>query len=161
MTSLAAGLVLVLGLSGCSSANNLPAHNAPRSNMARDNALALARVTAAAVGGEVFAVSRTGSMKPVLDECSIVAVEHTPFERLQVGDIVIYRTPTGTPIIHRLYAKQTEGWLVLGDNNATIDPEAVTKGNFVGRVCAIFYTSSSYPSANAAYASADAGEKPE
>ena len=60
-------------------------------------------------------------MKPTLDECSIVAVEHTPYQRLQVGDIVIYRTPDGVPIIHRLYAKQSGGWMVLGDNNASID----------------------------------------
>ena len=34
---------------------------------------------------------------------------------------------------------------MLGDNNAKADREAVTEDNLIGRVCAIFYTSSSAP----------------
>jgi hypothetical protein len=30
--------------------------------------------------------------------------------------------------------------LVLGDNNPSVDREAVTPANLIGRVCAIFYT---------------------
>jgi hypothetical protein len=33
----------------------------------------------------------------------------------------------------------------LGDNNAKADREAVTEDNLIGRVCAIFYSSSSRP----------------
>jgi hypothetical protein len=32
-------------------------------------------------------------------------------------------------------------WVVLGDNNSTVDREVVTPANLLGRVCAIFYTS--------------------
>jgi len=127
--------------SGCATMTALPTV-APRSNVSRDNAIALARITAATVGGQVYTVAPTGSMKPTLDESSVVTVEKAPFETLRQGDIVIYRSATGTPVIHRLYEQQGNRWLVLGDNNGSIDREAVTTGNLLGRVCAIFYTSS-------------------
>lgn len=144
--------------SGC--ATSTGAHVAPSSSVPRDRALRLAQLTAASVGGQVFAVAATGSMKPTLDECSIVAVEKTAFDELRTGDIVIYRSRTGVPIIHRLYTLQGQTWLVLGDNNAAIDPEAVTAGNLVGRVCAIFYTASSIPDTDRAFASNAAREIP-
>ncbi len=80
-------------------------------------------------------------MKPTLDESSVVTVETVGFAELQRGDIVIYRSATGLPVIHRLYEQHGGSWLVLGDNNGSVDREAVTAKNFIGRVCAIFYTS--------------------
>ena len=113
---------------------------APRSSVSRDHALSLAQLTANAVGGQVFTVASTGSMKPTLDESSVVAVEKVPFSELRRGDIVIYRSASGSPVIHRLYEKNGDTWLVLGDNNPAIDREAVGPANLLGRVCAIFYT---------------------
>ncbi len=98
---------------------------------------------ARSVGGEVFTVAPTGSMKPTLDESSVVTIERVGFSALRRGDIIIYRNGRGIPIIHRLYEQHGDRWLVLGDNNGSIDPEAVTANNFVGRVCAIFYTAAS------------------
>jgi signal peptidase I len=126
-------------LSGCATAT--PA-SAPRSSVPRESALSLAQITANTVGGQVFTIAATGSMKPTLDESSVVAVEPVPFVNLRQGDIVIYRSVSGAPIIHRLYEQHGSRWLVLGDNNGGIDHEAVTSENFLGRVCAIFYTSS-------------------
>lgn len=80
-------------------------------------------------------------MKPTLDESSVVTIERVGFAELRRGDIIIYRNSAGVPIIHRLYEQHGTRWLVLGDNNSSIDMEAVTASNFVGRVCAIFYTS--------------------
>lgn len=141
------GLYLLLGLmsafcgfSGCSSVG-AGTQTAPRSSVSREHALSLAQITAATVGGQVFTVAPTGSMKPTLDESSVVTVEKVAFSELRAGDIVIYRNDVGLPIIHRLYEQHGGGWLVLGDNNGSVDREAVTKQNFVGRVCAIFYTS--------------------
>ncbi len=140
--------VLVLGVmgilflvSGCSTPQTRPSPTAPRSGVSRENALSLAQITATTVGGQVFTVAPTGSMKPTLDESSVVTVETVAFQDLRAGDIVIYRNGSGTPIIHRLYERHNSGWLVLGDNNGSVDREAVTRQNFVGRVCAIFYTS--------------------
>ncbi len=134
----AGGLAATALLAGCNSASTAAA---PRSGVSREHALSLAQMTAQTVGGEVFTIAPTGSMKPTLDESSVVAVEKVAFVSLQKGDIVIYRSGAGAPIIHRLFEQQGNRWLVLGDNNGSIDREAVTEGNFLGRVCAIFYTS--------------------
>lgn len=126
-------------VSGCSTMSVTA--NAPRSKVSRENALSLAQFTARAVGGQVFTIAATGSMKPTIDESSVVTIEKVPFVELRRGDIVIYQSAAGLPIIHRLYEQQNSGWLVLGDNNGSIDRELVTAQNLVGRVCAIFYTS--------------------
>lgn len=144
MAVASAGAVLA---SGCSS--TVSTATAPRSSVSREKALSLAQVTASTVGGQVFTVAATGSMKPTLDESSVVTVERVAFAALRQGDIVIYRNAAGRPIIHRLYEARGTSWLVLGDNNGSIDPEAVTAQNFVGRVCAIFYTSAGAPLASA------------
>ena len=102
----------------------------------------MAQQTAMAAGGRVFTIAPTGSMKPTLDENSVVTVEVVNFDQLRTGDIVIYRNASGIPIVHRLYEKVSNEWFVLGDNNSRVDREAVTAGNLLGRVCAIFYTSS-------------------
>ena len=134
-----AAWVLAALSSGCATSATAPI--APRSNVSRESALTMAQFTASAVGGRVFTVAATGSMKPTLDENSIVTVETVNFATLRQGDIVIYRSAVGAPIIHRLYEQHGDCWLVLGDNNPSIDREAVTQTNFLGRVCAIFYTS--------------------
>ena len=115
---------------------------APRSNLSRDSAIIMAQHTAEAAGGRVFTIAPTGSMKPTLDENSVVAVETVGFDQLRKGDIIIYRDSAGVPIVHRLYEQANGRWIVLGDNNAAVDREAVTPKNLLGRVCAIFYTSS-------------------
>jgi signal peptidase I len=121
---------------------------APRSNLSRDNAIIMAQRTAEAAGGRVFTIAPTGSMKPTLDENSVVAVETVVFGQLRKGDIIIYRNSAGVPIVHRLYEQGNGSWFVLGDNNTAVDREAVTPANLLGRVCAIFYTSSG-PQGNA------------
>jgi signal peptidase I len=113
---------------------------APQSNLSRENALLMAQRTAEAAGGRVFTIAPTGSMKPTLDENSVVAVETVFFGQLRQGDIVIYRNSSGVPIVHRLHEQTNGAWLVLGDNNPAVDREAVTPANLLGRVCAIFYT---------------------
>lgn len=133
-------VVSALVLSGCSTPPE--AGTAPRSSVSRAHALSLAQITASTVGGQVFTIAATGSMKPTLDESSVVTAEKMPFGELRRGDIVIYRSVAGFPIIHRLFEHHGESWLVLGDNNGAVDREAVTQENFLGRVCAIFYTSS-------------------
>lgn len=129
-------VLAALFLSGCTST----APVAPQSNLSRENALAMAQRTADAMGGRVFTIAPTGSMKPTLDENSVVAVETVDFAQLRQGDIVIYRDAAGVPIVHRLYQQTGVRWIVLGDNNPAVDHEAVTPANLVGRVCAIFYT---------------------
>lgn len=143
----ALGVFAAVLASGCSNTvtSTAPTGTAPRSSISREHALNLAKLTASTIGGQVFTVAPTGSMKPTLDESSIVAVEKVAFEQLQKGDIVIYRSVAGAPVIHRLHERQDGRWHVLGDNNASVDRETVTATNFVGRVCAIFYTAADTP----------------
>jgi len=131
---------------GC--ATNQPV--APQSSLSRTKAIAMAKDAADALGGRVFTVSQTGSMKPTLDENSVVALEPARYHELQSGDIVVYRNQHGRAVVHRLLQRSKSGWWVLGDNNAKADREVVTEDNLIGRVCAIFYTSSSGPDSSAA-----------
>ncbi len=132
--------VAALLLSGCTTSAPV-VMTAPQSNLSRACAVQMAQRTAEAAGGNVFMVAPTGSMKPTLDENSVVAVERVFFAQLRHGDIVIYRSASGQPIVHRLHAQIQNNWQVLGDNNSAVDRELVTPANLLGRVCAIFYTS--------------------
>jgi len=133
-------VAVALILSGCTTSAPV-AMTAPQSNLSRASAVQMAQRTAEAAGGNVFMVAPTGSMKPTLDENSVVAVERVFFAQLRQGDIVIYRSAAGQPIVHRLRAQVQNNWQVLGDNNSAVDREMVTPANLLGRVCAIFYTS--------------------
>ena len=125
--------------SGCATSANVGA-TAPHSTVSRDNALVLAKHVANAIGGRVYAIAPSGSMLPTLDEGSIVTIEKVALEKLHKGDIIVYRNASGAAVIHRLYERHDDRWYVLGDNNASVDQELVSAGNFIGRVCAIFYT---------------------
>ena len=137
-------LLLAIATAGCST-SQFVTDTAPRSTVSRNEAIALAKHVAASIDGQVYAVAPTGSMLPTLDDGSIVAVEKVPLDRLQKGDIVIYRNAAGIAVIHRLYECHGDRWFVLGDRNASIDRETVSSCNLLGRVCAIFYTSGGSP----------------
>jgi signal peptidase I len=128
-------LLSALAFTGCVSTPR-----APRSSLARGSAITLAHITAAQLGGSVCTVAPTGSMRPVLDEHSVVTIEPAPWAQLSPGDIVLYSRRDGREVIHRLLALSATGWLVAGDANGTADPEPVTQLNYRGRVAAIFYT---------------------
>ena len=140
VSSLAAGL-LVLSLFGCTT-GSISLGTAPHSTVSRDHALALAKQVAHSIGGRVYAIAPSGSMLPTLDAGSIVTVEKVALNKLHKGDIIIYRNGSGAAVIHRLYERHDDRWYVLGDNNASVDHEMVSADNFIGRVCAIFYTAS-------------------
>jgi signal peptidase I len=144
-----ATVLLALGLNGCTSSSTVGG-TAPHSNVSRDNALALAKHVAASIGGRVYAVAPSGSMLPTLDAGSIVTIEKVTLDKLHKGDIIIYRNAAGLAVIHRLYENHGNCWYVLGDNNAAIDSETVSANNFIGRVCAIFYTSTGSPTLSTA-----------
>ena len=134
-----ASVLLAIACVGCSTSSNI-AVTAPRSTVTRANALTLARQVATSIGGRVYAIAPSGSMLPTLDEGSIVTIEKVSLEKLHKGDIIVYRNASGAAVIHRLYERHDDRWFVLGDNNASVDRETVSAGNFLGRVCAIFYT---------------------
>lgn len=95
------------------------------------------------VGGRVFTVSFTGSMKPFLmgGENVVVVGEYPAIKR---GDILIYTgalNPYGptTTIIHRAVQKDKDGWIMSGDNNAQTETwSRVRPDNYLGTVVAIY-----------------------
>lgn len=125
-------------LAGCQAAPT----EAPRSSLPRVKAAAMAAAIADQVRGDVLAIEPTGSMRPTFGANAFVVVERAAWGELNVGDIVVYRTRAGLRVIHRLYQRHGDSWLILGDANGSCDVDTVRRDNLQGRVCAIFYTES-------------------
>lgn len=98
---------------------------------------------AARVGGRVFTVSHTGSMKPFLTggECVVVVAS---YPEIRKGDVLIYNGTLNpfdkaTTIIHRAVQKDSGGWIMSGDNNARTETwSRVRPDNYLGTVVAIY-----------------------
>ena len=108
-----------------------------------DDPFAAAAAHAGRVGGRVYTVSFTGSMKPLLQGGEkIVAVGEFP--AVKRGDVLIYEgalNPYGpvTTIVHRAVQKDAGGWIMSGDNNAHTETwSRVTAQNYRGTVVAIY-----------------------
>ena len=108
-----------------------------------DDPFAAAAAHAGRVGGRVYTVSFTGSMKPLLQGGEkVVAVGEFPAVRK--GDVLIYEgalNPYGptTTIVHRAVQKDAGGWIMSGDNNAHTETWGrVTALNYRGTVIAIY-----------------------
>lgn len=108
-----------------------------------DNPFLFAAAHAGRVGGRVYTVSYTGSMKPFLTggEC-VVAVGDYP--SIKLGDVLIYEgtlNPYATPtqIVHRAVDRDKGGWIMSGDNNAHTETwSRVKPENYRGTVVAIY-----------------------
>jgi signal peptidase I len=88
----------------------------------------------------VFTVMATGSMRPTFDEKAFLVVEPTPYEKLQIGDVITFIHPKlGAPIVHRIFEKRGESFWTKGDYNTRPDSEYVTRGNYGMRVVAVIY----------------------
>ena len=115
----------------------------PIETHAVDDPFAAAAAHAGRVGGRVYTVSFTGSMKPLLQGGEkIVAVGEFP--AVKRGDVLIYEgalNPYGptTTIVHRAVQKDAGGWIMSGDNNAHTETwSRVTAQNYRGTVVAIY-----------------------
>lgn len=95
------------------------------------------------VGGRVFTVSYTGSMKPFLQggECVVVVASYPDIRK---GDVLIYNGPLNPyaqaqTVIHRAVQKDGAGWIMSGDNNAHTETwSRVRPDNYLGTVVAIY-----------------------
>ncbi len=76
-------------------------------------------------GRVMFAVVEGKSMEPLLQTGDLVLVVKTLPQDIHVGDIVVYRSPYGELVIHRVIRVEHEGghyvYLIKGDNNAIPD----------------------------------------
>ncbi len=85
-----------------------------------------------------ISVQPTGSMKPTLDERYWVFAASVPFERVHVGDIILfYRGPD--LIVHRVVRMSSGGSALItkGDALSEADSMLVTEANYVAMVVAI------------------------
>jgi hypothetical protein len=94
---------------------------------------------AARIDGKVWAVSHTGSMKPLL-QGGEYAVTVAKFDAVKRGQVLVYHAPYNkNPIIHRAVEQDKYGWLMAGDTAARSESWArVTSENYLGTVVAIY-----------------------
>ncbi|VEU83330.1 signal peptidase I [Acholeplasma hippikon] len=87
--------------------------------------------------GYSYALVPTNSMEGTNEDSfskgSIVIINHTPYEDLEIGDVVVYKSNEGILIIHRIIEETEEGFIVKGDNNSSADNELVTLSNYQGK----------------------------
>ncbi|MGC8555461.1 MAG: signal peptidase I [Conexivisphaera sp.] len=107
---------------------------------AADAALVLAIISAS-----LLALNRAGlafpvegvSMLPVLRTGDLALVAPAPPSSLGVGDVIVYRSPLGFFVIHRIIEVGNGYVVVKGDNNPFPDPWKVTGQMIAGRVVAV------------------------
>ena len=79
------------------------------------------------------------SMLPIIGDGTIIVVVPTKWEDLKESDIVVYRTPAGKLVAHRLVSLEGDHWIIKGDNNDLVDPYTVTRENLLGVAINYFY----------------------
>jgi len=79
------------------------------------------------------------SMQPIIGDGTIIVVAPTQWEDLKASDIVVYATPAGKLVAHRLVRLEGDHWIIKGDNNDMIDPYTVTRENLRGVAVNYFY----------------------
>jgi signal peptidase I len=91
------------------------------------------------VAGYQMYIVLSGSMSPEFDTGSLAFVKETPTEQLVVGDIITFRSQSGSDSLttHRIVeVNRDEGlrFVTRGDANNVNDPNMVLAENVVGRV---------------------------
>lgn len=131
---LALSLFALAMLTGCASPLAAPSASLPR-----EIALVHAQRLAAEVGGKWWTVEGV-SMAPFLTVNAVYVTESVDFAELRAGDVVVYRTKHLHTWVHRIVKPRGAGWIVAGDANGYSDDELLTRDNFLGRQCAVFFT---------------------
>jgi hypothetical protein len=129
-----AALLCLLVFAACS---DLPIRP-PSSAVPRDVVNAHAQAFAASIGGRSWWLDGA-SMAPFISEHAVIVTEPACFDTLRIGDVVAYTSHMKT-IVHRLRGRQGDEWIVAGDANPFVDTDHVTRSNFLGRQCAVFFT---------------------
>jgi len=81
------------------------------------------------------------SMEPTIGTGTIIVVAPTKWEDLKASDVVVYKTPSGRLVAHRLLYLEGDHWIIKGDNNDDVDPYTVTRENLLGVAVNYFYPS--------------------
>jgi hypothetical protein len=85
------------------------------------------------VGGKVWQVAFTGSMKPLLQGGEFVVTVYR-YDAIRTGEVLVYRAAYhDKPIIHRAVERDSHGWLMSGDSASVSESWArVTEKNYLG-----------------------------
>lgn len=105
-----------------------------------------AHAYAALNGGEVRKVSRTGSMRPFINDDDYVVIAKPKYEEIQKGDILLYSGKISKAakdrtvgLLHRAAMKDRLGWIMGGDNNSAYENwDRVTPDLLMGKAVAVF-----------------------
>ncbi len=86
------------------------------------------------IGGSTsFVVVDGASMLPQLSNSDLVALR--PSSQFRVGDVVGYRSSLlDRVVLHRIVRIHGDTYVFKGDNNTFLDPEQVTRAQFVGKL---------------------------
>jgi hypothetical protein len=98
-----------------------------------------AQAKAAELGGKVWHVGFTGSMKPLLQGGEYVVTVYR-YDGIRTGEVLVYTaTYHERPIIHRAVQRDSHGWLMSGDSAKVSESWArVTKDNYLGTAVAAY-----------------------
>jgi hypothetical protein len=98
-----------------------------------------AQAKADELGGKVWQVGFTGSMKPLLKGGEYVVTVYR-YDAIRTGEVLVYTaTYHDKPIIHRAVQKDGYGWLMSGDSSPRSESWArVTKDNYLGTAVAAY-----------------------
>lgn len=83
----------------------------------------------------------SSSMEPTINVYDVVLVKKTSIGKLKNGDIITFYSNNSyfgdTPITHRIVKKDSETFVVKGDNNQNVDNDKVSPDNIIGKVILI------------------------
>ena len=103
--------------------------------------LVVAFLTLNLLGVVTLAVVEGRSMEPTLQTGDLVLVVKVPPEDIHVGDIIVYKKPNGTFIIHRVikikHVDNQPYYVTQGDNNPIPDGPGVPYKDVIGRVVSV------------------------
>lgn len=93
------------------------------------------------LGIVTLAVVEGKSMEPTLQTGDLVLVVKVSPENIRVGDVIVYKKPDGTFIIHRVIKiKNVDNqfyYVTQGDNNPIPDGPGIPYGNVIGKVVSV------------------------
>lgn len=86
-------------------------------------------------GGPLRIKARGGSMTPFVRDGDVVLVTPTAGMEVGIGDVICYETPSGKLLLHRVIARDADGFMAKGDALACV--EAIDRTRLLGKVVAV------------------------